>query len=115
MAFVEAEFRCRHCRTLVLSPTLIPALEILRGLWGEPMLVDCGYRCPAHNAAVGGAPDSAHIEGMAADIADADGRLKAFCTPERLEAAGLYMEDPGATPSWCHLQTRPTSARIFKP
>lgn len=115
MAFIENEFRCRHCRTLVLDPGLIPALTALRGLWGEPMLVDCGYRCPAHNRAVGGAPDSAHLAGQAADIADPDGRLKAFCTVERLEASGLYMEDPAATPSWAHLQIRPTHARIFKP
>ncbi|SHL00970.1 YcbK family protein [Desulforamulus aeronauticus] len=32
------------------------------------MLVNSGYRCPAHNRAVGGAANSYHLMGMAADI-----------------------------------------------
>lgn len=35
---------------------------------GYPITVDCGYRCPTHNATVGGVPDSQHILGKAADI-----------------------------------------------
>ncbi|WP_157667923.1 D-Ala-D-Ala carboxypeptidase family metallohydrolase [Desulfotomaculum nigrificans] len=32
------------------------------------MIVDSGYRCPAHNWAVGSVPNSYHVRGMAADI-----------------------------------------------
>ena len=42
--------------------------EALRALGAEPILVDDGYRCPEHNAAVGGVNDSQHTEGKAADI-----------------------------------------------
>jgi hypothetical protein len=33
------------------------------------MIIDSGFRCPAHNLAVGGNPNSAHLLGLAADIA----------------------------------------------
>ncbi len=35
---------------------------------GIPFIVNSGYRTPAHNAAVGGVPNSAHLHGWAADI-----------------------------------------------
>ena len=33
-----------------------------------PWIITSGYRTPAHNAAVGGVPNSAHTRGLAADI-----------------------------------------------
>lgn len=35
---------------------------------GHPIHINCAYRCPAVNDAVGGAKDSAHLDGFAADI-----------------------------------------------
>lgn len=46
---------------------LMGVLEQVRSLTG-PLTVSSGYRCPALNAAVGGAKDSAHVLGFAADI-----------------------------------------------
>ena len=43
-------------------------LDPLRQAWGRPLTVTSGYRCPALNAAVGGARNSHHKRGMAADI-----------------------------------------------
>jgi hypothetical protein len=43
-------------------------LEPLRDLVGGPILVTSGYRSPAVNAAVGGAANSQHLRGEAADI-----------------------------------------------
>lgn len=45
---------------LVLDP-LREALEV-------PIIISSGYRCPRLNKAVGGVPDSQHVEGLAADI-----------------------------------------------
>lgn len=42
-------------------------LEPARALLGVPLHIDSGYRGPLVNAAVGGAPDSAHLDGRAAD------------------------------------------------
>lgn len=43
-------------------------LEQIRALVGGPLTVSSGYRSPAVNAAVGGARNSAHLQGLAADI-----------------------------------------------
>lgn len=44
-------------------------LEPLRKHLDKPIKITSGYRSPAHNAAIGGAKNSLHTTGMAADIA----------------------------------------------
>ncbi len=44
------------------------ALDPLREAWGKPITVNSGFRCEALNKAVGGAADSQHRKGEAADI-----------------------------------------------
>jgi hypothetical protein len=62
---------------------------------------------------------SSHLYGCAVDIADADGKLKAWCVKNKakLVECGLWMEDPKYTSSWCHLSSQmPKSGkRIFIP
>lgn len=43
-------------------------LDPIREAWGQPLIVTSGYRSPQLNAAVGGVPTSAHMEGYAVDI-----------------------------------------------
>lgn len=43
-------------------------LDPIRELYGEPITVTSGYRCPALNKAVGGTITSQHALGQAADI-----------------------------------------------
>jgi hypothetical protein len=43
-------------------------LEKVRALVGRPVTVSSGYRSPALNSAAGGARESAHLQGLAADI-----------------------------------------------
>ena len=43
-------------------------LEAVREFLGRPMIVSSGYRCPELNAAIGGAPKSAHMTGFAVDF-----------------------------------------------
>lgn len=47
---------------------LAGVLEQVRTLVGAPIKVSSGYRAPALNKAVGGAANSAHVFGLAADI-----------------------------------------------
>lgn len=47
---------------------LAERLEKVRALVGKPIKITSGYRTAAHNKAVGGAPGSYHLKGMAADI-----------------------------------------------
>ena len=43
-------------------------LDPIREAWGEPIVVSSGYRCKELNALVGGAKNSHHMLGCAADI-----------------------------------------------
>lgn len=47
---------------------LADRLEEVRALFGRPIQITSGYRNPVVNAAVGGVPDSAHAQGLAADF-----------------------------------------------
>lgn len=83
---------------------------------GGPVQLSSGYRPGKYNVAAGGAAKSAHVTCEAVDVADANGDLKKWIVtnPTVLEKYDMYMEDPSKTPTWVHLQTRPTTTRIFK-
>lgn len=48
--------------------TLAEQLEALRAHFGRPITITSGYRSAGHNVKIGGAKDSYHVRGMAADI-----------------------------------------------
>ncbi len=76
--FSASEFRCRcgKCKFSggAIKPTdidlgLVILLESLRAdLLNAPITINSGRRCVDHNVSVGGAPESRHLEGDAADI-----------------------------------------------
>ena len=66
--FAEKEFACRCCGMVIVSMELVTKLEEMRQAMGKPIIVSSGYRCPRHNRAVGGAINSYHMKGLAADI-----------------------------------------------
>lgn len=43
-------------------------LEALRVSYGESFKPNSAFRCPKHNAAIGGEPQSMHMRGLACDI-----------------------------------------------
>lgn len=47
---------------------LAQGLDHVRELLGHPLEISSGYRCPMLNVAVGGSPDSQHVQGLAADF-----------------------------------------------
>jgi len=47
---------------------VLKVLQPLRDLWGKPIHINSGFRCPALNARVGGAATSQHTKGEAADL-----------------------------------------------
>lgn len=71
--FTAGEFACHcegtlaGCRQTVVLRQLLQSLEALRVHTG-PLRVVSGYRCPKYNAKVGGASNSQHMVGAAADI-----------------------------------------------
>lgn len=69
--FNSREFvcKCGKCVTTPIDDTLISKLEnLFAELNADKIIVDSGYRCPAHSVAVGGTATDAHTRGIAADI-----------------------------------------------
>lgn len=72
--FERSEFACKcgeHCNGFPVEPDakLLKVLDQIREHFGKPVIVNSGIRCKAHNTAVGGASNSQHLYGTAADIA----------------------------------------------
>jgi hypothetical protein len=90
---------------------------LLRELGIKRWKINSGYRPGKYNEEAGGSTRSAHLTCEAVDLADPDGELKGRITEALLVKYDLYMEHPNSTPTWCHLQSRPTRSgrRIFKP
>lgn len=67
-SFNLSEFSCKcGCGLTNINMTLVALLQNVRNIIGQPIKINSGLRCPAHNASVGGAPDSSHLQGWAAD------------------------------------------------
>lgn len=47
-------------------------LDVIREKVGKPILISSGFRCPVLNKAVGGASNSQHQKGLAADLICSD-------------------------------------------
>ena len=83
--FREKGGRCSECKLVQpalklpegveenLDALVANVLEPLRKRYGKPIIVNSGYRCSIHNAAVGGATQSQHMKGEAADIRIGEG------------------------------------------
>lgn len=67
--FSRSEFRDHRTGELIgPDPQLVAVLERLRSLDGRPLRVVSGYRSVGTNTAVGGARNSQHLYGRAADL-----------------------------------------------
>lgn len=61
---------CKHCGGVAyIDPQLVLLLEDIRAVVGKPIRILSGYRCKQHNAKIGGAQNSMHMVGFAADLA----------------------------------------------
>lgn len=102
-----------------LDRLLVPMNKV-RDAYGKPMSVNSGWRPPEVNAATpGAATHSKHMEGLAVDIADADGAVRTWVLANLalMQELNLYFEDFRWTPGWTHFQLGgPASGkRIFVP
>ncbi|NLX90790.1 MAG: DUF882 domain-containing protein [Firmicutes bacterium] len=67
--FTLREFQCKcGCQQVKLHSELLKRLQALRTETRRAVVVNSGYRCPAHNKKVSGAVSSQHLKGTAADI-----------------------------------------------
>ncbi len=66
--FILSEFACPCCQQVMLHPQLLKKLSELRKMLQRPVYITSGYRCINYNRQVGGAQNSYHLIGLAADI-----------------------------------------------
>jgi putative chitinase len=81
-------------------------LDQVCDLLAKPVQIVSAYRCPQLNAAMGGAPDSAHVSGRAVDFI-----CRAFGTPlqicQRIVAAGIKFDQLIQEGTWVHISFDP--------
>lgn len=65
--FAIPELACKHCGRIRFLRQTLECMELVRDEIG-PFTPVSAYRCPAHNAAVGGATSSQHMMGAACDL-----------------------------------------------
>lgn len=94
-------------------PILLNAFEAIRErCGGRPIQILSAYRSPAHNAKVGGAARSQHVEGRALDLRPPEGvPLRAFWILVQdlartlpIRGLGLYLDA-----NFVHIDTRPST------
>lgn len=66
--FSFAEMNSGDHRWAWIETDLLDGLENTRRAYGAPMTITSGYRCPEKNERVGGARNSPHLFGRAADV-----------------------------------------------
>lgn len=74
--FSDDELTCHCCGKYPengMSQSLLDLLDEIRERVGGPVELSCAYRCPNHNADVGGVTNSQHVLGTAADVLVPDG------------------------------------------
>lgn len=63
----EFECPCDKCSEQFIDDELVNKLEEVRVEFDSGIRITSGYRCPAHNEAVGGVSNSTHSSGLATD------------------------------------------------
>lgn len=108
---------------------LLKRINVIRTVYGKPMTVTSGYRSLQDHLRIyssKGITDrskipmaSKHLYGQAVDIYDPNKELQAWVKQnvKVLEDIGLWCEDFGSTPNWCHFQIVPprSGKRFFIP
>lgn len=108
--FNRSEFACRcGCGFDSIASELITVLEDVRVHFGSPVKINSGCRCPAHNKKVGGAPNSQHVQGIAADIV-VKGRTPALVA-DYLERKYPGTYGIGRYSGFTHVDVRSVAAR----
>lgn len=122
--FSSTEFDCPcsrlSCFKTLIDDRLIKLLELFRIAIGNRSLnINSGYRCPEHNAEVGGEPGSQHMLGTAADVSRKD--KVQWGEQERLFAEDICKKDglgtyltPSGRYLWFHIDSRGAKARWQK-
>ncbi len=103
--FKVSEFRCNDGSDKILIDTdLVELLQKIRDKFKKPININSGYRTPTYNAKIGGADNSYHTLGRAADIAVSG--ISPQDVAEYCESIGVRGIGCGA--NYVHVDTRTT-------
>lgn len=106
--FTPEELACRcnrsECDAEPIRPAFLGKLNLLRAIWGQPLIVNSGRRCRYWNEKVGGSPGSQHCLGNAVDIR-VKSRAEADQLAELAEKVGLL--GIGIYSTWVHVDDGP--------
>jgi hypothetical protein len=95
-----------------LSALVQNVLQPLRDAMGFPVIVTSGYRSPALNQAIGGATNSQHMNGEAADIVGQDKAKMFNYIKDNLPFDQLIWEAGNSVqPDWVHVSYRAVGNR----
>ena len=87
----------------------IEQLDELRRLYGHPIIITSGYRCPALNKAVGGKPNSQHVKGQAADLKWDENLLKFIIDNYHYDQ---LIEETSKRTKWIHISFNKEKERM---
>lgn len=108
--FSRSEFACKDgCGFDTVDVDTLALLEEIRDHFMSPVVITSACRCPEHNRAEGGAKNSQHLMGRAADI-----KIKGVAPIEIAEFAETLMPHSGGIgiyTGFCHVDTRTGKAR----
>lgn len=95
-----------------LTTLMNSCLDPIRELWGAPITVNSGFRCPELNKVVGGAKDSQHMKGEAADIT-AGSPVKNKELFDKIAASGIEFDQllDEKNYSWLHISYKASGNR----
>lgn len=98
----EFECKCGKCKKTVVDAKLVSSLQKIRNHYNKEVIINSGYRCAAHNRAVGGAEFSQHLKGRAADIV-----VKGVAPKDvAAYAASIGVNGIGVYKTFTHIDTR---------
>lgn len=81
-------------------------LDPLRRLYGKPIIITSGFRCPELNKRVGGVTNSWHTQGNAADIhvASLAEANKIFSNLQKIPSVDTALFEHSTSGQWLHVQ-----------
>ncbi len=104
----EWECRCSECDETLVDVDHVAKLQQLRHDLGSSIRINSAYRCPAHNAKIGGSKFSQHKLGSATDIVVAD------MSPDEVADACEKFDGLGRYDTFTHIDSRGSQARWDK-
>jgi zinc D-Ala-D-Ala carboxypeptidase len=113
--FTEDEVRCKcGCGEVGMDENTMLGLDQLRAHLGFPLIITSGYRCKAHNSAVGGADSSKHVLGTALDISvNREDAIQLLENARRYGFNGIGVSQKGKS-RFIHIDSRPyTEAALW--